>query len=343
MAYPMVVCMPTKRARLIRMHEKENMDFQEIGAELGISRSCASRNYAKVKETGDPYHYEPKSGRPRRFTDRDMRHATRLIETGKARDGADVREALFPTAPASTVRDALRAVGLHGRVHWPKPFLSSIHVEKRLTWAEDMLELTADDWRDVIFSDESKFNLFGSDGKQYCRRRVGEELEPRNIRKTVKHGGGNLMVWGCLTEFGPGRLHRVEGHLNAVQYCNILEESLLGTCADYSIDPTTIVFQQDGNPKHTSARAQNWFHDNNIKILRWVPSSPDMNIIEHAWEQLDRQVRRRESLPTNLEELWAILQEEWANLDMGFINRLYDSMPDRVRALHDAGGRYTRY
>jgi hypothetical protein len=39
-----------------------------------------------------------------------------------------------------------------------------------------------------------------------------------------------------------------------------------------------------------------------------------MNIIEHAREQLDCQVRRRESLPTNLEELWAVLQEEWANL-----------------------------
>jgi hypothetical protein len=190
-----------------------------------------------------------------------------LIDTGEARDGADVRQALFPTAPASTVRQALRQIGLHGRVRRPMPFLSRIHVQKRRAWAEDMLDLTADDWRDVIFSDESKFNLFGSDGKQYCRRRAGEELEPRNIKKTVKHGEGSLMVWGCLTEFGPGRLYRVEGRMNAVQYCEILEESLLGTCADHSIDRTSIAFQQDGDPKHTSARARNWFHDNDIKIL----------------------------------------------------------------------------
>jgi hypothetical protein len=53
----MVVCTPTKRARIMCMREKEKMDFQEIGDKLGFSRSCTSRNYAQVKKTGDPYHY----------------------------------------------------------------------------------------------------------------------------------------------------------------------------------------------------------------------------------------------------------------------------------------------
>jgi hypothetical protein len=100
----------------MRMHDKENLTFQDIGGELGFSWSCASRNYHQVAETGDPYHYAPKSGRPRRFTDRDMWHAARMIDTGEARDGADVRQMLFPTAPASTVRDALRRKGLYGSV-----------------------------------------------------------------------------------------------------------------------------------------------------------------------------------------------------------------------------------
>jgi hypothetical protein len=56
-----------------------------------------------------------------------------------------------------------------------------------------------DKWATVVYSDESKFNLFGSDGKRYCRRRPGEEFLDRNVKKTVKHGGGSLMVWGCIT------------------------------------------------------------------------------------------------------------------------------------------------
>jgi hypothetical protein len=66
-----------------------------------------------------------------------------------------------------------------------------------------------------------------------------------------------------------------------------------------------------------------------------------MNIIEHAWEQLDRQLRAREVLPRNADELWEILQEEWKNLDMVYINTLCDSMPRRVQALHAVKGNYT--
>jgi hypothetical protein len=131
--------------------------------------------------------------------------------------------------------------------------------------------------------------------------------------------------------------------MNAVQYHKILEGSLLGTLSNYNLQPSNIVFQQDGDPKHTSHLAYNWFHDHDIKILRWALSSPDMNIIEHAWDQLDRQLRLCSVLPKNADELWVILQEEWTNCDMDYINKLYNSMPRRVRALYDMEGGYTKY
>jgi hypothetical protein len=70
---------------------------------------------------------------------------------------------------------------------------------------------TEKDWQSVIFSDEKKFNLFGSDGLQWCRRGVGEEFNAKNVRKEVKHGGGSIMVWGCITSKGYGELHLVDG------------------------------------------------------------------------------------------------------------------------------------
>jgi len=45
--------------------------------------------------------------------------------------------------------------------------------------------MTVEDWMAVLFSDESQFNLIGSDGKRYCQRDVGEEFMERNIQKTV--------------------------------------------------------------------------------------------------------------------------------------------------------------
>ena len=50
------------------------------------------------------------------------------------------------------------------------------------------------DWNKVIWSDESKFDLFGSDGRYYMRRRVGEEYLAECVQQTVKFG--LVMVWG---------------------------------------------------------------------------------------------------------------------------------------------------
>ncbi|GFY00469.1 transposable element Tcb1 transposase [Trichonephila clavipes] len=49
-------------------------------------------------------------------------------------------------------------------------------------------------WNSVIFSDESKFNIHGSDGHQNVWRKVNAALELKNMRGTVKHGGGSIMV-----------------------------------------------------------------------------------------------------------------------------------------------------
>lgn len=79
----------------------------------------------------------------------------------------------------------------------------------------------------------------------------------------------------------------MEGKMGVKQYCEILSESLLGSLANKERDPEMIIFQQDNNPKHTSRAAQAWFKEHNFYVLPWPPSSPDMNLIEHAWDVLD--------------------------------------------------------
>jgi DDE superfamily endonuclease len=166
---------------------------------------------------------------------------------------------------------------------------------------------------------------------------------PRNVKKTVKHGGGSLQVWGCLTWDGAGRLHRVDGHMNAIQYCDILKESLFGTLKDYCTDSSDIILVQDNDPKHTSKLATKWFEDHYIKILDWAPSSPDMNIIEHFWDELDRCLCARTPLPHNLDKLWDALVEEWVKLDISYVQNLYESMLRCVAALLKGQGQYTKY
>jgi hypothetical protein len=56
----------------------------------------------------------------------------------------------------------------------------------------------------VIFSNESKFNLFGLDGWQYCWRRSGEHLLGQHVQPPIKFGRGSIMVWECMKYYGLG-------------------------------------------------------------------------------------------------------------------------------------------
>ncbi|CDO75639.1 hypothetical protein BN946_scf184840.g22 [Trametes cinnabarina] len=286
----MVELTPTKKARLYTLME-HGAKPRDAAAEIGCDPSTARCNYAKLQKNPDFKAKPHCPGRPRK-----------IHEPGE-----------------STVRRNLAEIGLHGRIRWAKPHLRDEHVAARYAWGLEHANWTVADWSRVVFSDESIFKVFGSDGKQYCWRRTGEALQPQNVKKMVKHDGGKVMVWGYLTWNGPGGLYRINGNLNAAQYVKILEDAFFGTLSDYSLSISDIIFQQDNDPKHTSKTAEAFFEANNVKKLPWAASSPDMNIIENAWHHLDKQVRKRYPLPTNSNQLWAALEEEWRKLDLGYM------------------------
>src|SRR6266576_6083970 len=131
-----------------------------------------------------------------------------------------------------------------------------------------------------------------------------------------------------------------------LDYVQILNDQFLRSLKDLKLRQTGqsgIIFQQDNDPKHRSKVAEEWFRAKNVKCLPWPPSSPDMNIIEHVWDQLDALVRACNPLPHNKEELWIALQEEWANFPMAALSKLYESMSRRVATLMKARGGHTKY
>ena len=79
----------------------------------------------------------------------------------------------------------------------------------------------------MLWTDESKFNRFGSDGKQYVRRPQNQELSPRYTLKTVKHGGGKVIVWGSFSWCDVDPLHRTQGTIDQHIYQEILENVML--------------------------------------------------------------------------------------------------------------------
>ena len=56
----------------------------------------------------------------------------------------------------------------------------------------------------VMWSDETKVNCLGLDGRHLVWKEVGEWLSDRVVEGTVKFGGGDVMVWGCMGWDGVG-------------------------------------------------------------------------------------------------------------------------------------------
>ena len=62
-----------------------------------------------------------------------------------------------------------------------KKKISKKHVQARLKFAKEHLEWTAEDWKRVLFSDESKINRFNSDGRSWTWFRDSNSIETRNV------------------------------------------------------------------------------------------------------------------------------------------------------------------
>ncbi|XP_061703403.1 uncharacterized protein LOC133515117 isoform X2 [Syngnathoides biaculeatus] len=68
------------------------------------------------------------------------------------------------------------------------------HVKARLKFANDHLDDTEESWEKVLWSDETKKELFGHNSINLVWRKTNDELHPKNTIPTVKHGGGSIML-----------------------------------------------------------------------------------------------------------------------------------------------------
>ena len=99
------------------------------------------------------------------------------------------------------------------------------------------------------------------------------------------------------------------------------------------------------DPKHCSRVAKNYLNEmaeeGVLELMTWPPQSPDMNIIEHIWDYLDR--KKVEHAPRNADDRFEVLQREWHNIPQDFITNLYESIPRRISAVIKAKGEHSRY
>ena len=140
-----------------------------------------------------------------------------------------------------TVSRRLQEIGLFNRTPRKKPLVSSKNKKKRLEFANRYVIWTYENWAKVFFSDESKFNLFGNDGKNNVKRRIGERLSAKCTKKTVKFGSGSVMVFGMFSSQDTTPLVRLQTRVNAQIYKNIVQDHVVPIIQNSGFDRATFM------------------------------------------------------------------------------------------------------
>ena len=141
------------------------------------------------------------------------------------------------------------------------PVLTAKHCKVHLDFAYAHKDWTIEDWKKVIWFDETKINCLGSDGWKWVWKKQGEGLSDRLVQGTLKFGGGSLMLWGCMTWEGVGFATKINGRMDDDLYLQILKDELQQTMQYYGFNPPDTIFQQDNDPKHTCKKVKEWLKE----------------------------------------------------------------------------------
>ncbi|GBO30684.1 hypothetical protein AVEN_211103-1 [Araneus ventricosus] len=135
-----------------------------------------------------------RSGRPRTFSEREERWIVRQAhinpKTSAVKLTLKCKSRFRKSVNPETVRNALRKLKYHVRLPRREPYISKANRKARLAFATMYIKQPTEFWKNVIFVDESKYNIFGSDGKQKVWHTPNTALHIKNLRPTVKYGGG---------------------------------------------------------------------------------------------------------------------------------------------------------
>lgn len=332
-----------EQRQLVIFHNAKGKSYQEI-AELLCMRKSTVGNIVRRFKNEDRIEDNARSGRPKKLTEHDERVIIRTIKRDPRISAPKlvsvVAESLAIDVSESTIRRVIYREGMHGRIARKKPFVSEVNRIRRISFAKDHLSHGIEFWKRVIFSDESKFNIFGSDGRVNVWRKPNTELQKEHLRATVKHGGGSVMVWGCFSADGPGKLVFVEGIMKKESYLKILQDNLKSS-ADMLGIGSNFMFYQDNDPKHTAHIVREWCLYNCPKVIKTAAQSPDLNPIENLWQILDLAIRKRNI--SSREHLKTALAEEWAKISVEVTSKLVNSMPKRLSEVISNKGYATKY
>jgi len=315
------------REKIVQLYDDGN-GYKKISKMLHVPISTIRSIIKKKMETGTVENVGLR-GRKRKLDEKLRRRVIRDVAKNPMTTVKNLQQSIKDAGTdvsLQTIRRTLHDNGYKARRPRKTPLLTTRHRNNRLDFAKTNL-FNNTIWTSVLWSDETKIELFGHNDARYVWRQDGNAYNPKCTVPTVKHGGGNIMIWGCFSADGTGSITRIHGTMNAIKYLDILKTNLFKSVDTLKLGQNW-TFQQDNDPKHTAKIVKTWLTENNVNVLRWPSQSPDLNPIENLWTTLKKQVYSRH--PRNIVELEMIVKEEWSKIPSTACRNLIENYKKRL-------------
>ncbi|GFU65791.1 transposable element Tcb2 transposase [Trichonephila clavipes] len=221
-----------------------------------------------------------------------------------------LRSATGTAVSTQTVRNRLHGVGMYARRPIVCVRLTSRHRRDRREWATEHVNWRRNEWSNVLFSDESCFSVHPDNRRIFIWRDRGSRNNPAFVHKSVRFGGGEVLVYGGISIDGRTNLYIIrDGPLTArwTDWDEILRPILVSYAA--AIGDNFILMDDNCRP-HRANLVEDFLFEEGIVRMEWPACSPDMNPIEHVWDALGRRVGGRQPPQQTLQELERALLEK---------------------------------
>jgi len=329
-----------QRAQIVTLHQ-EGYSERKISLQLSFSKTAVHNAISKFENSGS-FSDKKRSGRPRKTSARDDNCMRRIIMKSPTSSCRKVRSRLLNKGTIislSTVSRRLsKEFGLRSYKPAHKPKLTEPMKKKRLDFAKKHQVWNAEDWGNVLFSDESTFQQFVV-RRQHVRRPVGDRFKERYTIPTMKHPPSQ-MIWGAMSKSGTAGLYFLppKTTMNGAKYLELLRQKVQ---LHMEVHRCTI-FMHDGAPCHRSKIVTDYLASQNIQVLEWPGNSPDLNPIENLWSTMKDKVAERQ--PSSQGDLVTVIKQVWTmGLSKDLCAELVASMPRRIQAVIDSKGGNTKY
>ncbi len=243
---------------IIRL-KKQNKPIREIAKTLGVAKTTVWNILKKKERTGELSNTK-RPGRPRKTTVMDDWRILSLVKKTPFTTVGQIKNTLQEVGVCvskSTIKRRLHQSEYRGFTTGCKPLVSLKNRKARLEFAKRHRKKPTQFWNSIPWTDETKINLYQSDGKRRVWRRKGTAHDPKHTTSSVKHGGGSVMAWACMAASGTGSLVFIDdvtadksSRMNSEVFRAILSAHIQPNASELIGRRFTV--QMDNNPKHTA-------------------------------------------------------------------------------------------